>query len=94
MIEGSALPHLYVGLEYGSTGNHEQEETFLKHAIQIEPDDPLILQELGVNAFYLKNFDEALSYFFKAIQIIRASFYKTYFFQFSISLRNNFDVIY
>lgn len=70
-MRGSALPHLYVGLEYGSTGNHEQEETFLKHAIQIEPDDPLILQELGVNAFYLKNFDEALSYFFKAIQIIR-----------------------
>ena len=75
LISGSALPHLYVGLEYGSTGNHEQEETFLKHAIQIEPDDPLILQELGVNAFYLKNFDEALSYFFKAIQIIRKSLF-------------------
>ena len=28
VMRGSALPHLYVGLEYGSTGNHDQARVF------------------------------------------------------------------
>ena len=65
------MPHLYVGLEYGSTGNHEQAEHFLTYANTIEPDSPLILQELGTNAFHLKKYNQALQYFFEAIKIIQ-----------------------
>ena len=70
VMRGSALPHLYVGLEYGSTGNHDQAESFLRRALEIEPQNPLVLHELGANAYQLKKYAEAQSYYEQALPII------------------------
>ena len=32
LMKGSALPQLYIGLQYGSTGNHVQAAEFLHYA--------------------------------------------------------------
>jgi len=73
LMKGSALPQLYIGLQYGSTGNHVQAAEFLDYAHKIEPDNPLVLQEMGTNAFHLGHYQDALRHFFKAIKIIESN---------------------
>jgi len=73
VMRGSALPHLYVGLEYGSTGNHDQAESFLRRAMEIEPENPLVLHELGTNAYQLGKFSRAKEYYEAAMVIIEQS---------------------
>lgn len=73
VMRGSALPHLYVGLEYGSTGNHDQAESFLRRALDIEPENPLVLHELGTNSYQLGKFESAKEYYEDALQIIELS---------------------
>ena len=64
-----------IGLQYGSTGNHNQAAEFLRYANKIEPDNPLVLQELGTNAFYLDQYQSALDYFFQVWSTSACSFY-------------------
>ena len=42
------LPLLYIGVEYGLTNNPKLAESFFKQAVEIAPDDPFVLHELGV----------------------------------------------
>ena len=63
----------FKGLQYGSTGNHVQAAEFLHYAHKIEPDNPLVLLEMGTNAFHLGNYQVSLGHFFKAIEIIESN---------------------
>ena len=54
-MPGSALPHLYVGLEYGSTGNHQQAKRNVKF-VEIN----LPLNKLLLNSSFMLRFVESL----------------------------------
>ena len=45
------LPLLYTGVEYGLTNNSKLAERFFSQALEIAPDDPFVLHELGVTSF-------------------------------------------
>ena len=45
------LPLLYIGVEYGLTNNAKLAESFFKQAVEIAPDDPFVLHELGVTCY-------------------------------------------
>ena len=42
---------LYIGLEYGLTNNVKLAERFFSQALEIAPEDPFVLHEMGVVAF-------------------------------------------
>ena len=42
---------LYIGLEYGLTNNAKLAERFFSQALEIAPEDPFVLHEMGVVAF-------------------------------------------
>ena len=45
------LPLLYIGVEYGLTNNSKLAEKFFSQALEIAPEDPFVLHELGVTSF-------------------------------------------
>ena len=45
------MPLLYIGVEYGLTNNAKLAESFFKQAVEIAPDDPFVLHELGVTCY-------------------------------------------
>ena len=42
----------------------------MRRALEIEPQNPLVLHELGANAYQLKKFDVAQNYYEQALPII------------------------
>lgn len=53
-MPGCHLPILYIGVENILTENHRLGEKFINHALLIAPEDPLVLHELSIIAFYSK----------------------------------------
>ena len=51
LMPGCHLPLLYIGVEYGLTNNIKLAERFFTEALQIAPEDPFVLHELGVTCF-------------------------------------------
>lgn len=51
LMKGCHLPLLYIGMEYGLTNNPRFAEKFFKEALDIAPEDPFVLHELGVVSF-------------------------------------------
>ena len=45
------MPLLYIGVEYGLTNNAKLAERFFNQALDIAPEDPFVLHELGVTSF-------------------------------------------
>lgn len=62
---------MYIGLECGLTNNVKLAEKFFQQAIQIAPNDPFVLHEMGVIAFQNMEYAEAEKCFRKALAIIR-----------------------
>ena len=55
------LPVLYIGLEYGLTNNAKLAERFFTQALEIAPEDPFVLHEMGVVAFQNQEWVAGLS---------------------------------
>ena len=51
LMPGCHLPLLYIGVEYGLTNNVKLAEKFFTEALDIAPEDPFVLHELGVTCF-------------------------------------------
>jgi len=62
LMRGCHLPLLYIGLEYGLTNNQVLAETFFSQALEVAPNDPFVLHELGVTAYNNKNYESAEKY--------------------------------
>nr|CDS32785.1 cell division cycle protein 16 [Hymenolepis microstoma] len=62
VIRTSHIPMLYIGVEYGKSGNKKLAERFLKHTLSLAPNDPAVLHELGTLNYELSHFDTALKY--------------------------------
>ena len=45
------LPLLYIGVEYCLTNNSKYAEKFFHQSLEIAPEDPYVLHELGVTCF-------------------------------------------
>ncbi|CAG2163999.1 unnamed protein product, partial [Oppiella nova] len=71
LMRGCHLPLLYIGLEYGLTDNTKLAERFFKQALEIAPNDPFVLHELGVIAYQSSNFTSAEKHFRDALNIIK-----------------------
>ena len=48
---------LYTGVEYGLTNNSKLAERFFSQALEIAPDDPFVLHELGVTSFQKSEYE-------------------------------------
>lgn len=66
-MPGCHLPSLYIGLEYSLTNNTNQARTFFNQALEIAPNDPFVLHELGVTEFSVGNYERAEKYFSDAL---------------------------
>ena len=52
LMKGCHLPLLYIGLECGLTNNLKLADKFFQQAQSIAPDDPFVIHETAVIAFY------------------------------------------
>ena len=59
LMPGCHLPLLYIGVEYGLTNNVKLAEKFFTEALDIAPEDPFVLHELGVTCFQNGDFEGA-----------------------------------
>ncbi|XP_013411443.1 cell division cycle protein 16 homolog [Lingula anatina] len=71
LMKGCHLPVLYIGLEYGLTNNSKLAERFFQQALNVAPEDPFVLHEMGVIAFHNQDWVAAEKYFQDALEKIR-----------------------
>jgi len=71
LMRGCHLPFLYIGLEYSVTNNTKLAEQFFSSALEICPQDPHVLHEMGVAAYTNADYNTALSYFEKALSQVQ-----------------------
>ena len=67
LMAGCHLPQLYIGLEYSLTNNTQHAEMFFSQALEIAPNDPFVLHELGVTAFSSGHYERAEKYLSDAL---------------------------
>ncbi|WCJ32287.1 Anaphase-promoting complex subunit 6 [Euphorbia peplus] len=63
LFPGCHLPTLYIGMEYMRTHSYKLAEQFFMQAKKICPSDPLVYNELGVVAYNMKEYKNAVSWF-------------------------------
>ncbi|XP_076067974.1 cell division cycle protein 16 [Oratosquilla oratoria] len=73
LMRGCHLPLLYIGMEYGLTNNPKFAEKFFKEALDIAPEDPFVLHELGVVAFNNQEYTVADMYLRRAVEVVEQS---------------------
>ncbi|CAA7402376.1 unnamed protein product [Spirodela intermedia] len=73
LFPGCHLPKLYIGMEYMRTHNFKLAEQFLLQAKAICPFDPLVYNELGVIAYYTKEYKKAVRWFEKTLAFFPSS---------------------
>ncbi|XP_068240729.1 cell division cycle protein 16 homolog [Palaemon carinicauda] len=73
LMRGCHLPQLYLGMEYGLTNNPKFAEKFFKEALDIAPEDPFVLHELGVVAFSNQEYESAEDYMRRAVTLVEES---------------------
>lgn len=66
---GSHYPMLYIGMEHLRTNNIPLAGHFLKSAMNMESNDPLCANELGVWAYRKKDWNEAIKWFTLALRL-------------------------
>nr|XP_022920577.1 cell division cycle protein 16 homolog [Onthophagus taurus] len=76
LMKGCHLPLLYIGLECGLTNNVPLATNFFDQAIKIAPNDPFVLQEMGVIAFQSLKYDLAEQHFKEALNVVKCSGYQ------------------
>ena len=72
LMPGCHLPLLYIGVEYGLTNNVKLAEKFFSQALQIAPEDPFVLHELGVACFQNGDFEAAEKHMLKALKQVQS----------------------
>ncbi|XP_014232133.1 cell division cycle protein 16 homolog [Trichogramma pretiosum] len=72
LMKGCHLPLLYIGLECGLTNNLKLADKFFQQAQSIAPDDPFVIHETGVIAFYNLDFKTAEKHFKSAMKKIQS----------------------
>ncbi|XP_018025155.1 cell division cycle protein 16 homolog [Hyalella azteca] len=71
LMKGSHLPLLYIGMEYNLSNNNKFAQNFFEKAIEMAPDDPFVLHELGVVNFNNQQYEAAEGYFMQAMDVIQ-----------------------
>lgn len=72
IMKGSHVPLMQLGREYYITGSSATAVRFMKSALSISPDDPSLLQEIGVMLANAGNLDKAAKYFVRALSCLRS----------------------
>ena len=67
LMAGCHLPQLYIGLEYSLTNNTNLAEKFFSQALEVAPNDPFVLHELGVTAYTTGQYERAEKYLSDAL---------------------------
>lgn len=67
LFPGSHLPHLYIGMEYLRTNNLETAMLSFQKANEINIEDPIVFNEIGVTFYNKKDYTRAKENFMKAI---------------------------
>ncbi|XVF78859.1 hypothetical protein PTKIN_Ptkin14bG0171300 [Pterospermum kingtungense] len=70
LFPGCHLPTLYIGMEYMRTHSFKLAEQFIMQAKAICPSDPLVYNELGVVAYHMKEYNQAVWWFEKTLALI------------------------
>lgn len=70
LFPGCHLPTLYIGMEYMRTHSFKLAEQFIMQAKAICPSDPLVYNELGVVAYNMKEYNQAVWWFEKTLALI------------------------
>ncbi|TYH86611.1 hypothetical protein ES332_D01G056300v1 [Gossypium tomentosum] len=70
LFPGCHLPTLYIGMEYMRTHSFKLAEQFIMQAKAICPADPLVYNELGVVAYHMKEYNQAVWWFEKTLALI------------------------
>ena len=73
VMKGSHIPLMQLGREYYITGSSATAVRFMKSALTISPDDPSLLQEIGVMLTNAGNLDKAVKYFLRALSSLRVT---------------------
>ncbi|WWC93598.1 hypothetical protein V866_000433 [Kwoniella sp. B9012] len=68
LFQGSHLPLLFIGMEHLQLSASNLAEEYFRAAEVINFSDPLLLNELGVVAYNREDYDQAASYFRKALK--------------------------
>jgi len=72
IFPGCHLAPLCLGMELALSNNLRGAQKFLQVALEACPEDPLVHNELGANAYNLRRYDEAATHFEKAIELALA----------------------
>ena len=73
LMRGSHVPLMQLGREYYITGSSATAVRFMKNALALSPDDPSLLQEIGVMLANAGNYKKAVKYFVRAITCLRVA---------------------
>ncbi|WVF72592.1 hypothetical protein IAT40_007410 [Kwoniella sp. CBS 6097] len=68
LFQGSHLPLLFIGMEHLQLSASHLAEEYFRASEAINASDPLLLNELGVVAYNKEDYDQAASYFRKALR--------------------------
>ena len=71
VMKGSHIPLMQLGREYYITGSHATAIRFMKTALATSPNDPSLVQEVGVMLTNAGNLDKAVKYFNHALSCLR-----------------------
>ncbi|XP_057795977.1 anaphase-promoting complex subunit 6 [Salvia miltiorrhiza] len=73
LFPGCHLPALYIGMEYMRTHSFKLAEQFFMQAQAVCPSDPLVYNELGVVAYHMKEYKNAVWWFEKTLANVPSS---------------------
>jgi len=59
----------YMALVHRALGNWNKSQKLLEKVLEFNPQDPLVLTNIGISETYLRHYDEAISYQNKAIEL-------------------------
>ena len=72
LFQGTHLPHLFLGMQHLALHNLALAAEYLAAAHALCPDDPLLLNELGVVAYHRGDLEPATQYFARALELADA----------------------
>ncbi|GAA5975618.1 hypothetical protein JCM10908_005220 [Rhodotorula pacifica] len=70
-LPGSHLPLLFIGMQHLGLANVTLAEEYLLGAQEICPDDPLVLNELGVVSLHKAHYERAIEYFLQTLGLAK-----------------------
>ena len=73
LFDGSHAPLCCIGQEYIRNGNHVLAQTILARSHELNPHDPLVLNELGVCSYHRGQYRSAIELFESALAIVTDS---------------------